>query len=264
MVALANLVTGVKGNAEGSYRNGNVNLTPANIGAVNKAGDTMSGNLNINRAAASDESVRFGTTAGQSSDFISINQNDWGIMYYVLPVKKVSDGTLRLARFSFYEYSPNSDGTRSANAEIYNLPNVDVGRTSDGRYDILTSKNAVTVDQGGTGATTAPMARENLNAAACIRLNSSDNTPEKLLAQLSLLSVGETALVHAAGSALNMLTGKTIGLATSGMVFRNSTNEFYFDLTRNNGQTRWAFGTTITATVITPGTVYQYQGTAMS
>lgn len=32
--ALANLVTGVKGNAESSYRTGNVNLTPANIGAV--------------------------------------------------------------------------------------------------------------------------------------------------------------------------------------------------------------------------------------
>ncbi len=33
VVALANLVTGVKGGAEGSYRHGNVNLTPANIGA---------------------------------------------------------------------------------------------------------------------------------------------------------------------------------------------------------------------------------------
>lgn len=37
----------VKGNAESAYRTGNVNLTPANIGAVNKAGDTMTGTLNI-------------------------------------------------------------------------------------------------------------------------------------------------------------------------------------------------------------------------
>jgi hypothetical protein len=35
VVALANLVTGVKGNAESSYRTGNVNITPANIRAVN-------------------------------------------------------------------------------------------------------------------------------------------------------------------------------------------------------------------------------------
>ena len=31
----ANGVTGVKGNAEGSYRTGNVNVTPANIGLGN-------------------------------------------------------------------------------------------------------------------------------------------------------------------------------------------------------------------------------------
>lgn len=34
VVALANLVTGVKGDAESSYRHGNVNITPANIGAM--------------------------------------------------------------------------------------------------------------------------------------------------------------------------------------------------------------------------------------
>jgi hypothetical protein len=34
VVSLANLVTGVKGNTENSYRTGNVNITPANIGAV--------------------------------------------------------------------------------------------------------------------------------------------------------------------------------------------------------------------------------------
>jgi len=38
-------VTGVKGDAETSYRTGNVNLTAANVGAVNKSGDTMTGQL---------------------------------------------------------------------------------------------------------------------------------------------------------------------------------------------------------------------------
>ena len=50
IVALANLVTGVKGNAESTYRNGNVNLTPENIEAVNsKTGATrriVSGSVN--------------------------------------------------------------------------------------------------------------------------------------------------------------------------------------------------------------------------
>lgn len=52
-------VTGVKGNAETAYRKGNVNLTPANIGAVNRAGDTMTGNLTVSNAGTAD-------TTGQS------------------------------------------------------------------------------------------------------------------------------------------------------------------------------------------------------
>ena len=40
-------VTGVKGNMETRYRGGNVNLTPENIGAVNKRGDTIPGNINF-------------------------------------------------------------------------------------------------------------------------------------------------------------------------------------------------------------------------
>lgn len=45
VVALANLVTGVKGNSEQNYRQGDVNLTPADIGAVAKSGDMMTGIL---------------------------------------------------------------------------------------------------------------------------------------------------------------------------------------------------------------------------
>lgn len=39
------LPTGIKGNMETEYRGGNVNLTPENIGAVSKSGDTMTGTL---------------------------------------------------------------------------------------------------------------------------------------------------------------------------------------------------------------------------
>lgn len=44
-VTAASMVSGVKGNSETEYRQGFVNLTPANIGAVNKSGDSMSGTL---------------------------------------------------------------------------------------------------------------------------------------------------------------------------------------------------------------------------
>ncbi len=57
-------VTGVKGNAESSYRTGNVNLTAANVGAVASNGDTMTGNLVVPscRAANTYYGVSFGRT----------------------------------------------------------------------------------------------------------------------------------------------------------------------------------------------------------
>lgn len=50
---VAGEVTGVKGNAEGSYRVGNVNLTPANIGALALSGGTLTGNLSSRQIAPS-------------------------------------------------------------------------------------------------------------------------------------------------------------------------------------------------------------------
>ena len=69
--------------------------------------------------------------------------------------------------FGFYHYSPNSDGSgRTGFTESYWLPFVDTGRTDSKEYYILTGKNAVTVPQGGTGATNAANARTNLGIGA--------------------------------------------------------------------------------------------------
>ena len=43
--AQVNTVLGVKGNAETSYRTGNINITPQNIGAANKSGDEFTGDV---------------------------------------------------------------------------------------------------------------------------------------------------------------------------------------------------------------------------
>lgn len=66
MKTLGDLPTGVKGNAESSYRHGNVNLTPANIGAVAKSGDTMTGDVDMGQAGASSgaPSVKWRTADG--------------------------------------------------------------------------------------------------------------------------------------------------------------------------------------------------------
>lgn len=71
-------------------------------------------------------------------------------------------------KFRFQQYSGNATATTSASEyyESFSLPTTAQGLTAVGDYVILTSKNAVTVAQGGTGATTAADARTNLGIGA--------------------------------------------------------------------------------------------------
>ena len=74
----AGTVTGVKGNAESAYRTGNVNITAANIGAVNKGGDTISGQLNFINSAE----MRFVTpdvTGGHARGIEFADKNSTGM-----------------------------------------------------------------------------------------------------------------------------------------------------------------------------------------
>ena len=68
---------------------------------------------------------------------------------------------------AFRVYSPTSSGATTINQyyEDFKLPSCNIGRTKtdgDVTYQILTTKEVITVDQGGTGATTASDARTNL------------------------------------------------------------------------------------------------------
>lgn len=56
--AQVNSITGIKGNAESSYRTGNVNITPANVGAVPISGTTMTGAL-VGQANANYTTAQF-------------------------------------------------------------------------------------------------------------------------------------------------------------------------------------------------------------
>lgn len=66
-------------------------------------------------------------------------------------------------RFYFYEYpATNTSATDHDNREYYYLPTPDTNRTTTKGFAILTTKNLVTIAQGGTGADTAAAARTNL------------------------------------------------------------------------------------------------------
>ena len=63
---------------------------------------------------------------------------------------------------TFRIYSPDTSGDMKTTGEVYSLPDVATDLSTTQTYSILTSKNAVTVAQGGTGATSASGARTNL------------------------------------------------------------------------------------------------------
>ncbi len=89
----AGTVIGVKGNAETVYRNGNVNLTPANIGAVGKTGDTMSGKLNAYGGISLNDS----TTAAELFYILGIDAFvNGGDMHYQM-ASQVTVGNAKLA-----------------------------------------------------------------------------------------------------------------------------------------------------------------------
>ena len=100
------------------------------LGAVSKTGDTMTGQLTIRNAgiiyqtADGVETIRFGSNT--------------------------TDGS----QLHIWQYNPT--GT---NYEYFKLPRATADVTTNTGYDILTSKDTVTIAQGGTGATTAAAAR---------------------------------------------------------------------------------------------------------
>lgn len=156
------MVTGVKGNAEQSYRRGDVNLTPANIGAsptghTHDADDTVSGefavaripNLNANKITAGTLALARGGTA--------------------------SDNTARAINTVFAGPSSGSAGNASwRKLDAADIPNLDAGKITTGAFgvDRIPNLNAskitagtlgidriptITPAKGGTGRTTAAL-----------------------------------------------------------------------------------------------------------
>ena len=145
--AQVNSVTGVKGNAETTYRTGQVNLTAANIGAAaashnHAASAITSGTLSIDRLPT--VTVAKGGT-GATTVAGARNALGLGNTSGAVPVANGGTGATTVA------------GARNA---------LGLGNTS----------GAVPVANGGTGATSASAARTNLNAQ--VALSTCDATLE--------------------------------------------------------------------------------------
>lgn len=124
-------VTGVKGNAESTYRKGDVNLTAANIRAVDKNGDTMTGSLVISGAQVRPKSTNIdrdgelpsSTTTGNGYVRF-LDNSDEGIG--MIRMQWATDGRMNT---QLYALNENSSGS-----QVDNYISVEVDKTGVRSY----------------------------------------------------------------------------------------------------------------------------------
>ena len=120
-------VTGVKGAKEASYRRGNVNLTPANIGAVATGGDTANNIVSFTSSDVADGLTSAWTTVSKlssgekhSSIFAKVSQMFKNVRYLykmlgTTDISKIGNGTCTGAisslNSSLANHLPLSGGT---------------------------------------------------------------------------------------------------------------------------------------------------------
>lgn len=183
--AQVNTVTSV------NSQTGAVSLTPANIGAVNKAGDTMTGIL-----TAAAFSIAY-------DDFQILNMKDLnGVETSHIrshPAERI---------IVFREWTPNA----SMAYEDYYLP-PPTNQNGAVVYSILTNKSPVTVAQGGTGATTPAQARANLELTP--------SAFQMIATGIYVMKIGNLAFINCVGIsviALPPATWVTLGYLPNGYV----------------------------------------------
>lgn len=111
-----------------------------------------------------------------------------------------SDENITSGRMIFFQWSPTIPATSAVSSyyEYYTLPAVTSALSSNKEYAILTAKNPVTIEQGGTGATSSAAALTNLGAAAASHTHAAADITSGTLS----LNHGGTGTSAASSSAL--------------------------------------------------------------
>lgn len=102
--------------------------------------------------------------ASTTNPYKYINYSNGSEVFAKIRADSGETGRITKSQIGFAEYSPKTtpDAGHTGSYEAYYLPECTPGLATPVPYNILTSKNAVTVEQGGTGAASADQARVNL------------------------------------------------------------------------------------------------------
>lgn len=231
-------MSGVKGAAEAAYRSGQVELSPADIGALALSGGTVTGAV-FRKVSADFDTPPSSTEWTQILPITDSDNNVRGGMYLI----RNTDGSYLVASGA---YKPGFGWN-------YIAPKIN----TDGTLDYAVSS---------PGAMKSAIGLGNVNNG--LVLTTSDNTLAKIYAKLDAMLVtpanGAGVPCWIAAAAMNLLTG---GKATSselhGIITKVSSTVYrIFGMYGVTGYMMY-WGVTVTSSAITPNTVYRLQGTAM-
>lgn len=196
----------------------------AEAGIVNTGAQTLAGAKNFLERPTMGGSIRY-----PGIIFASVNGSQIGELVGLeyIDTGSATFGQMGDACWSVEVHGNDGNGGISSYRERYLLPFVTVGRTNSANYNILTSKSAVTVAQGGTGATNAAIARSNLGLGAGANLLSGTLTTT----EVTLTGAAQyTALVvygKPSGGALSSVTIPMSSIGTGGDTWQLADNSNY-------------------------------------
>ena len=121
--------------------------------------------------------ARFKINDDASQQSIYYNSNS-GVILADIFVSQGDATNITEVKYCVRLRSPNStpNDSTTGKSEFFAFPSPTAGRTSDAYYNVLTTKNTITVPQGGTGATNKSGARTNLGITSGTSLPSASGS----------------------------------------------------------------------------------------
>lgn len=121
--------------------------------------------------------ARFKIDNDASQQSIYYNSNS-GVILADIFVSQGDTTNITEVKYCVRLRSPNSkpNDSTTGKSEFFAFPSPTAGRTADAHYNVLTTKNTITVPQGGTGATNKSGARTNLGITSGTSLPSASGS----------------------------------------------------------------------------------------
>ena len=121
--------------------------------------------------------ARFKINDDSSQQSIYYNSNS-GVIIADIFVSQGDTTNITEVKYCVRLRSPNStpNDSTTGKSEFFAFPSPTAGRTADAYYNVLTTKNTITVPQGGTGATNKSGARTNLGITSGTSLPSASGS----------------------------------------------------------------------------------------